>query len=39
MAENFNNYFVNKIKEIRCSMEDVQYKNQQLNIGQLRFSR
>ena len=28
MAENFNNYFVDSIKEITCSMEDVQYKNQ-----------
>ena len=28
MAENLNNYFVDSIKEIRYSIEDVQYKNQ-----------
>ena len=28
IAENFNNYFVDSIKDIRCSIDDVQYKNQ-----------
>ena len=28
IAENFNDYFVNSIKEIRCSIVDGQYKNQ-----------
>ena len=28
MPENFNNHFVDSIKEIRCSIEDVRHKNQ-----------
>ena len=28
IAENLNNYFVDSIKDIRCSIDEVQYKNQ-----------
>ena len=33
MAENFNNYFVDSIREIRSSIEYLQYKNQILVIN------
>ena len=28
IVQNYNNYFVDSIKDIRCSIDDVQYKNQ-----------
>ena len=33
MAENFNNYFADSIKEIRSSIENVEYKNQILVVN------